>query len=519
MTVFQPARLLKLILCAAVATLSLGLSAQTLETRASHNFKSQPIPGRYIVVFKDGVTDETAVVESDKAVRKSGGRKLRSYSRSFKGFAATLSEATAQELRNDPLVEIVEQDQTVSIQQLQSPATWGLDRIDQVDRPLDGLYHYDYTGAGVNVFIIDTGIRGTHSEFGDRVLAGFNTAVENVADVVNPNNTNDCNGHGTHVAGTVGGATWGVANQVSLIPVRVLNCKGSGSWSGVIEGINWVANSARRPAVANMSLGGDLSAAVNAAVAAAVANGVTMVVAAGNGNTNACKSSPASEPSAITVGASTRDDTRATAFSNFGTCVDIFAPGVDITSAWNTSNSATNTISGTSMASPHVTGVAALALQANPTATPAAIALFLKDRASTNKLSSIGTGSPNLLLYSVGAGVPTEPPVPAIAVKSLVGKVVKVQRDWRAQVTVTLRHLEGTAPVPGATVSGTFSPGGSASCVSTSNSSCIISSGIIIAATTSTVFTVTNVTAANKAYDSTQNSASQITINNVSTRR
>ncbi len=244
----------------------------------------------------------------------------------------------------------------------------------------------------MNAFIIDTGIRPDHVEFTGRLLPGY-TAINDA------NGTTDCNGHGTHVAGTVGGTSWGVAKQVSLVPVRVLDCKGSGTWSGIIAGIDWVANNPLRPAVANLSLGGSKSSAVNAAVAGAVAKGVTMVVAAGNSNANACNYSPSSEPSAITVGATANGDARAT-YSNYGSCVDIFAPGTAVTSAWNTGSSASNTISGTSMASPHVAGVAALALQANPAASPAAITSFLVSKATAGVVTSAGTGSPNRLVYS-----------------------------------------------------------------------------------------------------------------------
>jgi subtilisin family serine protease len=493
---------------ATVALCAPAALAQTIDPPATHPFaQSKPIPGRYIVVFKNSVSNPAA--EATNVMRGLGGQVDHIYSHALKGFAATLPEAALQGIRNNPNVDYIEQDQTVALNQTPtSPeyqATWGLDRIDQADRPLDTLYHFNYTGAGVNAFIIDTGIRPDHVEFSGRLLTGYNV-------VNDANGTNDCNGHGTHVAGTVGGTTWGVAKGVTLIPVRVLNCKGSGTWSGVIAGVDWVAGSPLRPAAANMSLGGGASTSVNAAVAGAVSKGVTMVVAAGNSNANACNYSPSGEPSAITVGATTSSDARAS-YSNYGSCVDIFAPGSSITSAWNTSDTATNTISGTSMAAPHVTGVAVLALAANSAASPAAVASFLTTNATANRLSSIGTGSPNLLVYSLAAGAPTEPAIQVVAVKSLVGGAAKLVNGWRASATVTMGDpTDNYAAVANATVQGSFSPGGTASCVTDSTGSCTMSSARIKTNTGSTVITVTGVSGSNLTYDSSQNSVSWITI-------
>lgn len=364
------------------------------------------IANQYIVVLKDDVGDvesEALRLARDFDGDRSGGF---TYDRAIKGFSVRMNEQKALRLADDPRVAFVEEDGVVSIDTTQTGATWGIDRIDQRDLPLNSTYTYNATGSGVKAYIIDTGIRATHTQFAGRVISGFTAINDGLG-------TNDGNGHGTHVSGTVGGTTYGVAKNVTLVAVRVLDSSGSGTNSGVIAGINFVASDhqAGQPAVANMSLGGGASSAVDSAVATAVSDGVTFAVAAGNDNLDACGSSPAREPSAITVGSTTTTDARSS-FSNFGTCVDIFAPGSSITSSWNTSDTATNTISGTSMATPHVTGVAALFLETNPTASPATVTAAIINNSTTNHVSNPGTGSPNRLLFSLLTGAPPPTPTP-----------------------------------------------------------------------------------------------------------
>jgi subtilisin family serine protease len=314
------------------------------------------------------------------------------YAFALRGFAAFMSEEDAVEISRNPLVAYVEEDSIVDAMTNQlNPPSWGLDRIGQHDLPLNNSYAYTTTGAGVNVYVIDTGIRRTHTQFGGRAFSAF-TAIND------GRGTTDCNGHGTHVAGTVGGSTYGVAKSARLYAVRVLSCGGSGSMSGVIAGVDWVRAYHVKPAVANMSLGGSASSSLDTAVRNSIAAGVTYAIAAGNSNANASNFSPARVGEAITVGSSTRSDARSS-FSNFGSVVDIFAPGSSIASAWYTSDTATNTISGTSMATPHVAGVAARYLQNNPSAAPSTVRNALVNASTTGRLTGLPTGTANRLLF------------------------------------------------------------------------------------------------------------------------
>jgi subtilisin family serine protease len=362
------------------------------------------IDGRYIVVFDKSASRGTVRTARANA-REAGARIHYRYDDALQGFAATLSKQQLDRLRSNPNVSYVEADATVTGFPTQSPATWGLDRIDQRNLPLSNSYTYNATGSGVTAYIIDTGIRFAHTQFGGRAVSGFDAIDGGAAD--------DCNGHGTHVAGTVGSSTYGVAKSVRLVGVRVLNCQGSGSTAGVISGVDWVTgnHTPGQPAVANMSLGGGISTSLDNAINNSINDGVTYAVAAGNSNTNACNGSPARVAAAITVGSTTSSDARSS-FSNYGTCLDIFAPGSSITSTWHTSNTATNTISGTSMATPHVAGVAALYLQGTPSASPATVRNAIVNSATPGVISNVGSGSPNLLLYSLLSAPPPPPPPP-----------------------------------------------------------------------------------------------------------
>ncbi len=394
---------------AAVAVLGV-VAALTLPTTATAadrapvqgTERADAIPGRYIVVMEPNAPKQAAD-DARRQARNEGGRIAFTYDHTISGFSAQLPPRALEAMQNNPNVAYIEADQSVELTATQSSPTWGLDRVDQRNLPLSSSYTYNATGSGVTAYIIDTGIRSSHGEFGGRVAGGY-TAISD------GQGSNDCNGHGTHVAGTVGGTTYGVAKSVTLKPVRVLDCSGSGTNSGVIAGVDWVTGNKTGPAVANMSLGGGVSSALDSAVQSSINAGVTYAVAAGNDSgANACNGSPSRVGAALTVGSSTNTDARSS-FSNIGSCLDLFAPGSSITSAWHTSNTATNTISGTSMATPHVAGAAALYLQGNPSASPSTVSSAIVNGATANVLTNVGTGSPNRLLYSLLDGGSTPPP-------------------------------------------------------------------------------------------------------------
>ena len=338
------------------------------------------IPNQYIVVLKNAV-DARSVASA------AGVTPQYVYGAALNGFAAQLNAGQLNVLQHNPNVAYVEQDQVATIDTTQTSATWGLDRIDQRNLPLSGTYTYNTTASNVYAYIIDTGIQTSHSDFGGRAAVSYDALG---------GNGQDCNGHGTHVAGTVGGTRYGVAKAVRLRAVRVLNCSGSGSYSQVIAGVNWVTSNHASPAVANMSLGGSFSSSLNSAVTNMINSGVFTAVAAGNSNANACNSSPSSVSSAYTTAASDRTDTKAS-FSNYGSCVDGYAPGVSITSDWL--NGGTNTISGTSMASPHVCGVGALYKATFGNASASTISSWINSNATSGVIKSNPSGTPNRLLY------------------------------------------------------------------------------------------------------------------------
>ncbi|WP_251024790.1 Ig-like domain-containing protein [Arthrobacter sp. ISL-65] len=404
---------------------------------------------RYIVRYSAG-TDVSSAVRNLRSRNIAVGR---TFAKAIRGAVVTATPGQAAELKRSAGVAAVEPDAPVTAADTQQSATWGLDRIDQRALPLSGTYTSASSGAGVTAYVIDSGVLSAHAEFTGRVASGWSAISDGLG-------TGDCNGHGTHVAGTIAGKTYGVAKAATVVPVRVLDCSGSGFNSDVIAGLEWVVSNhqAGTPAVANLSLGSTVSAMVDAAVQGIISDGVTAVVAAGNSATDACTSSPARVAGALTVAASDSADKQAS-FSNYGSCVDLYAPGVGIKSASSSSTTATALMSGTSMASPHVAGAAAVMLSRSPGLVPADVASKLLSAATPGAVSGATTGTPNRLLFSDPAvAVLTAPAATALnpaanssgaAVGTNVSATFSTAVQGVASSTFVLRNAAGTT-VPAA---------------------------------------------------------------------
>lgn len=380
------------VMAAAAALPATAHSDPTPTPRLAPLYRSaNAVPGHYIVSL-------SKTMDSTAMPGRFGVKPLFTYTSAMHGFAAALSPAQLQTVRRTPGVVSVEEDAKVTAfgtggSDVRAAApSWGLDRIDQRDLPLDRSFTTKSSGQGTTVYILDTGIDYAHKEFGGRAVFGYDALDDG-------QRGEDCNGHGTHVAGTVGGSTYGVARKANLVSVRVLDCEGAGSWSGVIAGFDWVAANARQPAVLNASLGGARSIAVNDAATAVADSGVLPVVSAGNSSQDACQISPASAKGVVTVGATNRSDEE-TDFSNYGECLRLYAPGAAIVSA--KLGGGTQSLSGTSMASPHVAGVAALYKATHRAASVAQVGDWLADSSTKDAVGKIGDGSPNSLLFTGG---------------------------------------------------------------------------------------------------------------------
>ncbi len=381
------------------------------------------IPGRYIVVYKRGHLPISGALSAARV------HATRTFTRGLRGFAAPLDRSQLATLDRSPDVAYIVPDEIVSTASTQLNPPWGLDRLDQARRPLDGTYSPYGDGSGVSVYVLDTGIRASHTDLRGRVGAGAN--LVSVEGSVDPSATSDCNGHGTHVAGSIGGSRYGVARAVTLVPVRVLDCDGNGVLSEVIAGIEWVTTHHSGTAVANLSLGGPQSQVLDDAVTASIASGVSYAVAAGNEGDDACQYSPADVPDAITVGATDRDDAAAY-YSDYGSCVDVYAPGSAVTSDWYQSDTATATLDGTSMATAYASGVLAQLAQLHPGSTPAELRALLVAGSTTGVLSGRLEGDPDLLLRA-----PVDPALASDVTAPATPRIVGTAAAATVRTTIT----------------------------------------------------------------------------------
>lgn len=458
---------------------AMGIGEPALAAVASVQ-PAQMIDQQYIVTLRDEHVDD--VEQSIQALLNIRHEQvLTAFDSALKGFVVRMPASAAELLRGHPHVLSVEQDRHVQVASLQtqSSAPYWLDRIDQVALPLNTTYQYEQTGSGVRAYVVDTGIRPTHQEINGRVLSGFSIVSDGLG-------TGDCNGHGTHVSALLGGVTRGVAKDVSLVPVRVFNCTGRGSWSDVIAGLDWVRANLQQPAVVTVAISSDASTAMDSAVSSLVNEGVSVVVAAGNNSRDACEYSPARAPQAITVGATSVNDSRAN-FSNFGACLDLFAPGDQITSAHFDSDTALFTRSGTSQAVPLVAGVIANLLERAPSSSPAAVASFLRMTASLDRITNAGAASPNLLLFGLGQGDPVEPAAQAVAIDTLTSTVIDLGEAWALETRVTAFDVSTNQPASGVTVTVIFSLGDFHRCTTQLDGGCSVVSANMDNYTTSTV--------------------------------